>query len=787
MQARVSPLDAARSWVRTRDPDYAALRRAGRAAILLPALFALGDRVIDNPTLSYFLAFGSFAMLLLVDFPGRIADRLRAQASLALACTILICLGTLAARSTPVAVASMAIVAFLVLFAGVISSVLAGATTSLLLAFILPVSLPAPASQIPDRVAGWGLASLVSLLAISLMWPAPERNPVRQMAIDACRQLAVRLRAEVAFVNSNGSAAAHDAYHAAVLDADAAVERLHSVLFATAYRPSGLASDARAVVRLVDELRWVNKIVLRGAPKHHPREPNRAVCAVKVAAADVMAEASELLQTPSASGHDLHAARQQMRSALVELEHATTTKLPTAQAAGVTLRESARAVVSGLDPSFRAQELSFVVGQIADNTEFAVAAERRSWLDRLVGRQPAEFANSFSSAPERAAAHARLSSSWLHNSLRGTIGLTLAVLVADVTSVQHGFWVVFGTLAVLRSNALSTGENVLRAIIGTTAGFIVGGALVYLIGTNTALLWALLPLVVLLAGLAPAMISFAAGQAAFTLTLLVLFNLLVPVGWKIGLVRMEDVAIGGAVSLAVGLLLWPRGAAAALGRALSEAYVQSAAYLASAVAYGVGRCDASGPRPEPPVDQARQAVASSSRLDDTFRGYLMERGAKPTPLAQVTSLVTSTAGARLAADALLDLWRGDGHTGDRSAVRQELLSAASNLTSWYRHFAASLTGAEPIPAPLMANQVADGRLVDAVARDLHDSDGHATTTGVKVIWTGDHLDAVRRLQETLVDPAQAAVSQHALQPEDELLSVLTLGRLPGRPPDRDRA
>ena len=50
--------------------------------------------------------------------------------------------------------------------------------------------------------------------------------------------------------------------------------------------------------------------------------------------------------------------------------------------------------------------------------------------------------------------------------------------------MQHGFWVVFGTLAVLRSNALSTGQNVLRALAGTTAGFVVGGALVTLIGTN---------------------------------------------------------------------------------------------------------------------------------------------------------------------------------------------------------------------------------------------------------------------------------------------------------------
>ncbi len=265
----------------------------------------------------------------------------------------------------------------------------------------------------------------------------------------------------------------------------------------------------------------------------------------------------------------------------------------------------------------------------------------------------------------------------------------------------------------------------------------------------------------------------AAGQAAFTLTLLVLFNLLVPVGWKIGLVRVEDVAIGGTVSLAGGLLLWPRGAAAALGQALSQAYLQSAAYLAGAVAYGVGRCDASGPSPEPPVDQARQAAAASRRLEDTFRGYLAERGSKPIPLAQVTSLVTSVAGVRLAADALLDLWDGDARSGDRAAVRHELLSATTNLTGWYRHFAASLAGEEAVPDPLIANQVADGRLVDAVARDLRDTDGRATATGVKVIWTGDHLDAVRSLQETLIDPAVTAVSQHALRPKDEILTVLS--------------
>ena len=736
----------------------------------MPAMFAFADKVIGNPEISYFAAFGSFAMLLLIDFQGTIGDRLRAQAALGVACVVLICLGTLASQSTAAAAISMTVVAFVILFAGVVSSVFASATTALLLAFILPVSLPGPASSIPDRVAGWGLAAAVSLLAISLLWPAPERNPVRTRAIDACRALAARLHAEIAYVMSNDAPADQEAYRAAVTAADEAVEALQTLFFATPYRPTGLTTDARAVVRLVDELRWLNAVVLHAAPKHHPRSPNRRAVAVKVSAAEVLDRVAALLDDPGRSSAELHRAVEKMRDELASLEQATTSQLPSDDTADSDGARTGPEVVSALDPSFRAQELSFVVGQIATNADFAAAAARRGWLQRILGRQPAGFAGPLSSAQERAGAHVTWGSSWLHNSLRGAVALGLAVLVADLSSVQHGFWVVFGTLAILRSNALSTGQNVLRALLGTTIGFIVGGALVYLIGTNTTVLWVLLPFVVLFAGLAPATISFAAGQAAFTMTLLILFNILVPAGWKIGLLRIEDVAIGGGVSVVVGLLFWPRGAAAALGRALSDAYTDSARYLARAVAYGVGRCDAAGPPSAAPHSDALRAAAASRRLDDTFRGYLTERGSKPVPLSEVTSLVNGVAGVRLAADAVLDLWDGDGAGGgDRAAVRVELLSAAENMTGWYDHFAAGLTGRELVPDPPAPDEVADGRLVDAVAHDLRDSDGQGTATGVKVIWTGDHLDAVRRLQEMLVAPARAAVAAHALGPQDELL------------------
>jgi hypothetical protein len=35
-------------------------------------------------------------------------------------------------------------------------------------------------------------------------------------------------------------------------------------------------------------------------------------------------------------------------------------------------------------------------------------------------------------------------------------------------------------------------------------------------------------------------------------------------------------------------------------------------------------------------------------------------------------------------------------------------------------------------------------------------DGRPTATAVRTIWTGDHLDAARRLQEAIVEPARAA-------------------------------
>ncbi len=211
--------------------------------------------------------------------------------------------------------------------------------------------------------------------------------------------------------------------------------------------------------------------------------------------------------------------------------------------------------------------------------------------------------------------------------------------------------------------------------------------------TDRALLWVLLPIAVLFAGLAPATISFAAGQAAFTLTLLILFNILAPEGWQIGLVRIEDVAIGGAVSLAVGALLWPRGAGAALRGALAEAYADNARYPRRGGAVRPRSLRRRQPGVRRPTAAASDAAAASRRLDDTFRTFLAERGAKTLPLAEATSLVTGVVGLRLAGDAVRDLWRVDDvDDGERAAARAEILADTDRVTGWYEAFAASLVG-----------------------------------------------------------------------------------------------
>ncbi|MDG4825856.1 FUSC family protein [Asanoa sp. WMMD1127] len=789
-----------------------AVRRAARAAVVMPSVFAIGLLGIGDVQIGTFSAIGVFCLLLLVEFVGPMRERIEAELALIVAGGTLIAIGTLISPHVWLAAPLILLVAFVILFSGVVSSVLASASLSLLLAVILAVSLPAGPAQVIPRLAGWGLAAGASLLAVRFLWPAPARDPLRPPTVAACRALAEALREKARSERYNGrrddrthqtpaeasGEKAHrphgnegrdDRTHQTPAEAlrekarserdnggrdertqqaptealpeearsehgdetpddrttqaAAAVTALHQQFLAAPTRPAGLTSSDRTRVRLIDELAWIRDIMRHPAAHDTPSE---AVATVKDAAADLLDAAATLLEHPDTDPDLVHAAQRRLDSARARM----------GQAAMATRESPPAEFISALEPSFRVQEVAYAIQLVARNITLSVAAERRTWLQRALGQQPGGLAGPFATARERALAHLQWHSTWLHNSLRGAVGVAAAVAVVHYIGVQHSFWVIFGALAVLRSNALSTGQNAVRAIAGTVVGFVIGAVILIGIGTDIDVLWALLPIAVLMAGIAPALISFAAGQAAFTVTLLILFNIIQPAGWELGLIRIEDIAIGVGISILVGLLLWPRGARQELRRALADAYDESARYLHAAVAYAALCCDGTA-RPPAPTAQAQRAAAAARRLDDTFRTYLTERGAKPMPLAEITSLVNGVAGLRIAADAVLDLWqRGQPAEGDRAAARSLLLSTSRTVERWYTDLAGSITGDRRTPAPSPPDLATDGRLLEAVRRDLSGGDRGATSTAVRVIWTADHLDAARRLEEGLAEAAGRA-------------------------------
>ena len=234
--------------------------------------------------------------------------------------------------------------------------------------------------------------------------------------------------------------------------------------------------------------------------------------------------------------------------------------------------------------------------------------------------------------------HADYRSVWFRNSVRGAVGLAIAVFIAQKSGLQHSFWVVLGTLSVLRSNALGTGRSVISALAGTAVGIVIGAAILIPLKGDTTVLWAILPVAVLVAAYAPRVISFAAGQAAFTVVIVVLFNIIAPTGWKVGILRIEDVAVGFAVSLGVGLVFWPRGAAALLRQNLAAAYSRTSDYVAAMVEQLSGLDGGANP-------SRAEAAATTAvhRLDDSFSQYLAERSAQRVDPERVSRMVGGVA------------------------------------------------------------------------------------------------------------------------------------------------
>ena len=139
-----------------------------------------------------------------------------------------------------------------------------------------------------------------------------------------------------------------------------------------------------------------------------------------------------------------------------------------------------------------------------------------------------------------------------------------------------------------------------------------------------AVLWSLLPIAVFGSAYLPRLFSFAVAQAVTTLTTLIILDLMVPTGWRIGLLRIEDIVMGAGVGMVVSLLLWPRGAIAAMSAVISAALDVNVPYLRAAVRR-VTR-DSSDEIEARLHALSREAMVVSRTVDDAVRQYLSETG-----------------------------------------------------------------------------------------------------------------------------------------------------------------
>jgi len=716
----LAPLRESLRW-RPSDPGRFALRTALRCGIVVPIALALGQWVGNEQT-ALFAAFGTIAMLLFVDFGGPLAIRLLAYGTLAVASSALIALGTAVSHNAIIAAVVMALVGFVILFAGVLNGYFAAAASAALLTYILPAMVPADVADIPARLLGWWIATALAVPASLLLFPARPRDRVRDAVAASCRALASYVRAP----SEDGR-----------LVAVAALDELHERWASTPFRPTGPTGATGALATMIDELDWLKGLALMPASIDAPLEPTPGEVALRETTADVLVACADLLGNRAAVMPDREALERDRTRVFDEF---------LGQLDDPRILGDDELLWAALTRSWDVRVLSYLALDIADKSVLAGGLGEKGdgprWV-RFLRRQSIALA-----ANERlAAAHAGAASVWFRNSVRGAIGLAIAVLIAGEASVQHAFWVVLGALSVLRSSALNTGATIVQALVGTVIGIIVGGVVLIGVGASETASWIALPFAAFIAAYAPRAISFAAGQAGFTVAVFVIFDLLAPTGWEVGLIRLEDVSLGFLISLVVGLLFWPRGAGAVLRRAMDDGIAASARYAQSAFERLV-----TGDRGAAP-ELARAALAAGGRMDVALRQRLAERPSHDLKLQSHARMISVATRLRGTSDAMQYLADRIGDT-PRPPQSQLLLDDARSLAGWYVALGDAIQArVTPPPPQHPAADFHDG-LVRGMREAQASGDRDRLTAAAVLAWAGLHLDQLTGLEARAAQAAQ---------------------------------
>ena len=721
-----------------RDPGLAALRRAARAAIVIPPTFAFGQLVLHDSQNVIFIVFGGFALLVMSDFGGLRRPRALAYLGATLVGAVLIALGTVVSENVALAGAMMLLVGFAISFASLFGGYIAAAQTGLLLAFVISISVPAPASAVPARIAGWTFAGVLATLAAVWLWPRFEHVMLHKSAAIACLSVAK-------LVEGLGHGAADRELPPLLEAARRAEATARQEYGATAKRPAGPTRRDRAFVQLLTEVQRIVDIV------DHPFEQARNAAPPGIEETDHLVAATVAAIRSSAdvltggAAPDLRAVEEARERHRAALDRWASQELRAGRPADE--------VLGGLDVDHTLRVVSYLAISLGSNALIAAGGHPEEEIVLPVSAPRLEGVSGTSTRVMRAIrTHLTPTSTVLQHSLRVAVGLALAVWLARSLGLSHAFWVVLGTLQVLRSTALGTGRTTLQALAGNVIGVVIGGVFAVLAGNHPTIMWMALPFAIFLAAYAATTVGFIASQAAFTINLIIIFNLISPAGWQVGLVRIEDVAIGAAISIVVGLLLWPRGARREFGRAMAGFYRAAGHYLDDAFDRVLDF--------EPPasLEPARRvAVQARERAGEAFDAFLNERVASPLDPQTAGFLLSEGNHAMLAAE-LLDVvagrmgYRAGGCSDGARAVHAQETIMLKNLIALADQLA--LDNTRPDLQPVSREALRSASL-DCLRRWRNED--RAGRGAMAVVIAGEWVQNIGRLEEDLERPVRLAV------------------------------
>ena len=569
-----------------------ALRRATRAAVVVPPVLFVMLSVPYLQQAAVFGVFGVLSLLLFADFGGPLRDRFLAYVITTAVGVPLIVLGITVGQQPLRAALIMFVVAMIVGTAAVLRGMIAGAQTVLLLATVLSLTAASPGTQIPAMVT-WTIGGLAAAVAALVLWPA-------RPSLKLFRQLSTLYGEAATLMRTRWADPDPQAYEAALSQFDADLKALRASYDGNLLRPSGLTDTDRSIAQLVDLLtrlrgyhKWVDVV-----PADSPPAPELHAATEKFAAvvADELDRISRELVNPK--GHSVDPDRIRLaRNAHLDAVNAWVA--------------AHRATWPGADVRRELDDL-FPLRVASVSTELASASAEgdTNFYDATL---ESNLAATGEGPWRRFTRNLTWSSPWFRNALRAAIALSISVWLAKDLGLDHAFWIVLGTLTALRFDALGTGRTAVQALAGTAAGVLIGAGLIEVVGDNTTVWWILLPIALLITGYTPGNFSLAAGQAGFSVTVIVVFSLFAPATLATAELRLLDVTIGLVVSLTVSLLMWPRGVVATLHQRMTTAISAATDHLLMSIDYLVGGAvdeellDEFGARSAIAMDQAREA------------------------------------------------------------------------------------------------------------------------------------------------------------------------------------